>query len=59
MGLGIVISQPLCYNIVIQFIFYEDFPYFDKYCLPLQIVKVIGFLKVISYLKENKNDKTK
>ncbi len=59
MGLGIVISQPLCYNIVIQFIFYEDFPYFDKYCLSLQIVRVIGFLKVISYLKENKNDKTK
>ena len=54
MRFGIVISQPLCYNIVIQFIFYEDFPYFDKYRLPLQIVKVIGFLKVISYLKENK-----
>ena len=54
MGLGIVISQPLCYNIVIQFIFYEDFPYFDKYRLPLRIVRVIGFLKVISYLKENK-----
>ena len=51
MGLGIVISQPLCYNIVIQFIFYEDFPYFDKYRLPLRIVRVIGFLKVISYLK--------
>lgn len=59
MGLGIVISQPLCYNIVIQFIFYEDFPYFDKFRLPLRIVRVIGFLKVISYLKENKNDKTK
>ena len=54
MRFGIVISQPLCYNIVIQFIFYEDFPYFDKYCLPLRIVRVIGFLKVISYLKENK-----
>ena len=54
MRLGIVISQPLCYNIVIQFIFYEDFPYFDKYRLPLRIVRVIGFLKVISYLKENK-----
>jgi len=54
MGLGIVISQPLCYNIVIQFIFYEDFPYFDKFRLPLRIVRVIGFLKVISYLKENK-----
>ena len=59
MRFGIVISQPLCYNIVIQFIFYEDFPYFDKYCLPLRIVRVIGFLKVISFLKENKNDKTK
>ena len=54
MGLGIVISQPLCYNIVIQFIFYEDFPYFDKFRLPLRIVRVIGFLKVVSYLKENK-----
>ena len=54
MRFGIVISQPLCYNIVIQFIFYEDFPYFDKYCLPLRIVRVIGFLKVISYFKENK-----
>ena len=54
MRLGIVISQPLCYNIVIQFIFYEDFPYFDKFRLPLRIVRVIGFLKVISYLKENK-----
>ena len=54
MRFGIVISQPLCYNIVIQFIFYEDFPYFDKYCLPLRIVRVIGFLKFISYLKENK-----
>ena len=54
MRFGIVISQPLCYNIVIQFIFYEDFPYFGKYRLPLRIVKVIGFLKVISYLKENK-----
>ena len=54
MRFGIVISQPLCYNIVIQFIFYEDFPYFDKYRLPLRIVRVIGFLKVISYLKENK-----
>ena len=54
MGLGIVISQPLCYNIVIQFIFYEDFTYFGKYRLPLRIVRVIGFLKVISYLKENK-----
>lgn len=54
MRLGIVISQPLCYNIVIQFIFYEDFTYFDKYCLPLRIVRMIGFLKVISYLKENK-----
>ena len=59
MGLGIVISQPLCYNIVIQFIFYEDFTYFGKYRLPLRIVRVIGFLKVISFLKENKNDKTK
>ena len=54
MRFGIVISQPLCYNIVIQFIFYEDFPYFDKFRLPLRIVRVIGFLKVISYLKENK-----
>ena len=54
MRFGIVISQPLCYNIVIQFIFYEDFTYFGKYRLPLRIVKVIGFLKVISYLKENK-----
>lgn len=54
MRFGIVISQSLCYNIVIQFIFYEDFPYFDKYCLPLRIVRVIGFLKVVSYLKENK-----
>ena len=54
MRLGIVISQPLCYNIVIQFIFYEDFPYFDKFRLPLRIVRMIGFLKVISYLKENK-----
>jgi len=59
MRFGIVISQPLCYNIVIQFIFYEDFTYFGKYSLLLRIVKVIGFLKVISYLKENKNDKTK
>ena len=54
MRFGIVISQPLCYNIVIQFIFYEDFTYFGKYSLLLRIVKVIGFLKVISYLKENK-----
>ena len=54
MRFGIVISQPLCYNIVIQFIFYEDFPYSDKFRLPLRIVRVIGFLKVISYLKENK-----
>ena len=54
MRFGIVISQPLCYNIVIQFIFYEDFTYFDKFRLPLRIVRVIGFLKVISYLKENK-----
>ena len=54
MRFGIVISQPLCYNIVIQFIFYEDFPYFDKFRLPLRIVRVIGFLKVVSYLKENK-----
>ena len=54
MRFGIVISQPLCYNIVIQFIFYEDFPYFDKFRLQLRIVRVIGFLKVISYLKENK-----
>ena len=54
MRFGIVISRPLCYNIVIQFIFYEDFPYFDKFRLPLRIVRVIGFLKVISYLKENK-----
>ena len=54
MRFGIVISQPLCYNIVIQFIFYEDFPYSDKFRLPLRIVRVIGFLKVISYFKENK-----
>ncbi len=54
MRFGIVISQPLCYNIVIQFIFYEDFPIIWQLALSVTYCQDGGDLKTSSPKRKQK-----